>query len=54
ETKTVTLKVKASDLAFVGYDGKWVLEKGDFRVQAGNQLVNITCSETKKWETPNR
>ena len=54
ETKTVTLKVKASDLAFVGYDGKWVLEKGDFRVQAGNQLVNITCSETKKWVTPNR
>ena len=54
ETKTVTLKVKASDLAFVGYDGKWVLEKGDFRVQTGNQLVHITCSETKKWVTPNR
>lgn len=27
ETKTVTLKLKGSDLAFVGYDGKWRLEK---------------------------
>lgn len=54
ETKTVTLKVKASDLAFVGYDGKWVLEKGDFRIQAGDQTVNVTCTDTKKWETPNR
>lgn len=54
ETKTVTLKVKASDLAFVGYDGKWILEKGDFRIQAGDQTVNVTCTATKKWETPNR
>lgn len=54
ETKTVVLKVKASDLAFVGYDGKWVLEKGDFRIQAGDRTVNITCTDTKKWETPNK
>ena len=54
ESKTVTLKVKASDLAFVGYDGKWILEKGDFRIQAGNQVVNVTCNDTKKWETPNK
>ena len=54
ETKTVTLKIKGSDLAFVGYDAKWVLEKGDFRMQAGNQTLNITCSETKKWNTPNK
>lgn len=54
ESKTVALKVKASDLAFVGYDGKWVLEKGDFRIQAGNQVVNVTCNDTKKWETPNK
>ncbi len=54
ETKTVTLKLKGSDLAFVGYDGKWILEKGDFRIQVGNQLLNIQCSETKKWETPNK
>ena len=54
ETRTVTLKLKASDLAFVGYDGKWVLEAGDFRMQAGNQVLDITCTETKKWDTPNK
>jgi beta-glucosidase len=54
ETKTVTLSIKGSDLAFVGADGKWVLEKGDFRMQSGNQTLNVTCSQTKKWMTPNR
>lgn len=54
ETRTVTLKLKASDLAFVGYDGRWVLEAGDFRMQAGDQVLDITCTETKKWETPNK
>lgn len=54
ETKTVTLDVKASDLAFVGYDGKWILEAGDFQIQVGNQVVNVTCNETYKWNTPNK
>ena len=54
ETKTVTLKLKGSDLAFVGYDGKWILEKGDFRIQTGNQTLGITCTDTKKWDTPNK
>ena len=54
ETKTVTLKLKGSDLAFVGYDGKWILEQGDFRIQAGDQTVNIACTSTKKWETANK
>ncbi len=54
ETKTVTLKVKGSDLAFVGYDGKWILEKGDFRIQVGNQIVHLACTDTKKWESPNK
>lgn len=54
ETKTVTLDVKASDLAFVGYDGKWILEAGDFQIQVGNQVVNVTCNETYKWDTPNK
>ncbi|MCF0185407.1 MAG: glycoside hydrolase family 3 C-terminal domain-containing protein [Bacteroidaceae bacterium] len=54
ETKTVTLKVKGSDLAFVGYDEKWVLEKGEFRAKVGDQALNFSCSETKKWDTPNR
>ncbi len=46
--------MKGSDLAFVGYDGKWLLEEGDFRIQIGNQIVNIVCTDTKKWESPNR
>lgn len=50
ETKTVTLTIKGSDLAFVGADGKWVLEQGDFRMQSGNQTLNIACSETEKLE----
>ena len=54
ETKTITLKVKGSDLAFVGYDGKWVLEEGDFRFQIGDQTVSAICATTKKWETPNK
>ncbi|HMM03940.1 MULTISPECIES: glycoside hydrolase family 3 N-terminal domain-containing protein [unclassified Dysgonomonas] len=54
ETKTVTMLIKGSDLAFVGADGKWILEQGDFRMQIGNQTVNITCNKTYKWNTPNK
>ena len=54
ETKTVTMKLKGSDLAFVGYDGKWRLEKGDFKLKCGNQWTDLQCSETKVWDTPNR
>lgn len=53
ETKTVTLTIGGSDLAFVGADGKWILEKGDFRMQIGNQVLNVKCSNTYKWETAN-
>lgn len=54
QTTTVTLTIKASDLAFVGHDGKWVLEKGDFRMQAGTEVLTLTCDETHKWDTPNK
>jgi len=54
ETQTVALTIKASDLAFVGADGKWILEQGDFRMQAGNQTLNISCDKTNKWMTPNK
>lgn len=54
ETKTVSLTVPANDLAFVGYDEKWVLEKGDFRIQVGDQVINVRATETKKWDSPNR
>ena len=54
ETKTVTLKLKGSDLAFVGMDGKWRLEEGDFRMQVGDQVLNVHCTATKVWDTPNK
>ena len=53
ETKTVVLQLPANDLAFVGADGKWRLEKGDFRLACGGQSIMISCSETKVWEQPN-
>jgi beta-glucosidase len=54
ETKTVTFALPASDLAFVGYDGRWTLEEGDFLLSAGQQAVSITCDKTFVWDTPNR
>ena len=53
ETKTVTFTIPASDLAFVGADGKWILEEGEFAITVGGQVVMINATETKKWETPN-
>ena len=54
ETKTVTLPINASDLAFVDSDGKWTLEKGDFRMQAGTEVLNLKCTYPHKWSTPNK
>jgi beta-glucosidase len=54
ETRTVELKIKASDLAFVGADGHWVLEAGAFRMQSGNQTLEVACNETYKWATANK
>ena len=52
ESKVVSLTVPADDLAFVGADGKWRLEAGDFRISCGGQSLTITCKETKVWDTP--
>jgi beta-glucosidase len=52
ETKTVSLEIPANDLAFVGYDGKWRLEEGDFVFRCGNQNVLSVCSDTKVWDEP--
>lgn len=41
ETKTVTFDLNADDLAFVGYDGKWVLEEGDFKLMIADQSTDI-------------
>ena len=47
------MTIKGSDLAFVGGDGKWVLEKGDFRIAVGSEETIISATVSKKWETPN-
>lgn len=54
ETQTVTFGLKGEDLAFVNEQGRWVLEEGEFMLQAGNQTVGIHCTATKIWETPNK
>lgn len=54
ETKTVTLKIAAEDLAFVDYDCKWRLEKGEFMFGCGGEYVKSNCTATKIWDTPNR
>ena len=53
ESKTVTFQLPAKNLAFVGADGKWTLEEGDFILKIGNQTVPAACTQTKIWDTPN-
>jgi beta-glucosidase len=53
ETKTVTFQLPAKALAFVGADGKWTLEEGDFLLKVGNQQIGTACTKTKVWDTPN-
>lgn len=53
ETKKVSFTIPASDLAFVNYEGKWTLEKGEFEFTLGNQKVKSACTATKLWSTPN-
>ena len=50
ETRTVTLKLPASDLAFVGYDGHWRLEEGDFLLTVGSLSTQVTCDQTFVWD----
>ena len=54
ETKTVTFDLNADELAFVGYDGKWVLEEGDFKLMIADQSTDIYCTATYQWPTANR
>ena len=50
ETRTVTLQLPASDLAFVGYDGRWRLEEGDFLLTVGSLSTQVTCDQTFVWD----
>ena len=53
ETKTVTFNVPAKNLAFVGADGRWTLEEGEFLFKVGSLSQKINCAATKTWNTPN-
>jgi len=53
ETKTVTFLLPAKALAFVGADGKWTLEEGDFILKIGSLTVPVVCERTKVWDEPN-
>lgn len=54
ETKTVTFTLPAKDLAFVGADGRWTLEEGDFLLRVARLTAPTTCTKTKVWNTPNK
>lgn len=54
ETKTVSFELKADDLAFVGWDGKWRLEDGDFKLMIADQSADIHCTDTYLWKSANR
>ena len=54
ETKTVTFELKADDLAFVDWNGKWRLEEGDFKLMIADQSADIHCTDTYQWSTANR
>ena len=53
EKQTLVFEIPASRLAFVGADGKWRLEEGDFRLSCGGLGVMTKCTKTKVWDTPN-
>lgn len=49
ESRTVRLEFPADELAFVGRDGKWRLEAGQFRMSCGGQSLVVECGQTKIW-----
>ncbi len=53
ETRTVTFSLPAKNMAFVGFDGKWTLEEGEFVVKIGRLTQTIECTKTKVWEEAN-
>lgn len=54
ETKTMIFELKADDLAFIGWNGKWRLEEGDFKLMIADQSADIHCTDTYQWPTANR
>ncbi|MCM1356094.1 MAG: glycoside hydrolase family 3 C-terminal domain-containing protein [Staphylococcus sp.] len=53
ETRSVSFRIPASDLAFVNAAGNWTLEEGDFTLTVGNLTQPLRCTSTYTWSTPN-
>lgn len=53
ESRRVSFTIPASALAFVNYQGKWTLEKGDFAFTIANQKIQTRCTSTVVYPTPN-
>lgn len=53
QSTVVELSFPANELAFIGRDGKWRLEAGEFRFACGSEAVHGNCKATKVWDTPN-
>ncbi len=53
ENKKIEFRIPASRLAFVSYNGHWILEEGEFEFTVGNLKAKSTCTATKEWDTPN-
>ena len=49
EQTTVRFSLPATDLAFVGADGCWVLEAGRFVLQCGSQTLPVECLRTERF-----
>ena len=52
-TATVTFRLPAKSMAFVGADGRWTLEEGEFVLRVGSLSQTVNCTRTKVWDTPN-
>lgn len=46
EKKTVAFEVKASQMAFLGKDMRWKVEKGDFLIEIGSSSEDIRLKDT--------
>ncbi len=53
ETKTVTFRLPAKNMAFVGADCRWTLEEGDFLLRVGRLEQKIACTKSRVWDEPN-
>ena len=53
QTQTVSFRLPATALAFVGPDNKWTLEAGDFILRVANLTAKVECTRTRTWDTPN-